>query len=141
MGAEVTLLVCTTCRAGEPVEDGRPVRGARLHAALAAEGAPAGVRIVAVECLSACSNGASVALAAPGRWAYVYGHMAEADAPAILAGAARYAAAPDGLVPWRERPEIFRKRSLARLPPLSLPDPQASTPAATLAASRTETAR
>ena len=36
----------------------------------------------------------------------------------ILAGAAAYARAPDGLVPWRDRPVIFRKQSLARLPPL-----------------------
>ena len=29
-----------------------------------------------------------------------------------------YAATPDGIVPWRERPEIFRKRVIARVPPL-----------------------
>ncbi|TVQ52625.1 MAG: DUF1636 domain-containing protein [Rhodobacteraceae bacterium] len=118
-----TLLVCTTCRAGEPDQEGRPVRGARLHAALVAAAAPEGVQVVGVECLSACSNGASVALSGPGRWSYVYGGMDEADAPAILDGAARYAATADGLVPWRERPEIFRKRSLARVPPLSLSEP------------------
>ncbi|MCX7643670.1 MAG: DUF1636 domain-containing protein [Rhodobacteraceae bacterium] len=118
-GGPVTLLVCTTCRAGEPLREDLPVRGSRLLAALTALGAPQGVVIRGVECLSACSRGATVALAAPGRWAYVYGEMTEADAPEILAGAARYAGAPDGIVPWRERPEIFRKRSLARLPPLT----------------------
>jgi predicted metal-binding protein len=35
-----------------------------------------------------------------------------------MAGAAAYAATPDGIVPWRSRPEIFRKQSLARIPPL-----------------------
>ncbi len=115
----VSLYVCTTCRAGEPVAEGAPCPGTRLHAELAARGAPEGVRIVPVECLSACSQGCAVALAAPGRWAYVYGRMnPEADAEAILAGAAAYAAAPDGLVPWRARPTIFRKQSLARIPPL-----------------------
>ena len=39
----------------------------------------------------------------------------------ILAGAAAYAATADGLVPWRERPVVFRKQSLARIPPLTLP--------------------
>ncbi len=131
MTAPVTLLVCETCRAGEAVEDGRPVPGARLLAALEAAGAPEGVRIEAVACLSACSSGASVALSGPGRWSYVYGRMSEADAADILAGAARYAATADGLVPWRERPEIFRKRSLARLPPLPVPSiTPATTPAA-----------
>ena len=61
----VTLHVCTTCKAGEPVEDGRPVPGARLHAALLAGEIPEGLRIVGVECLSACNSGAAVALSAP----------------------------------------------------------------------------
>ena len=64
----------------------------------------------------------AVALSAPGRWTYVYGRLnPETDAPAILAGAGAYAGAADGIVPWRERPEIFRKQSLARIPPLEAP--------------------
>lgn len=118
----VTLHVCTTCKAGLPVEDdGAPCLGAQLHAALAAENAPEGVRIVPIECLSACTQGASIALSALGRWSYVYGRMSVADVPDILAGAAAYARAPDGLVPWRERPVIFRKQSLARIPPMEPP--------------------
>jgi predicted metal-binding protein len=78
---------------------------------------------VPVECLSACNNGCSVALSAPGRWSYVYGRMSRENASDIVAGAAAYAAAADGLVPWRARPEIFRKQSLARIPPiLTLPE-------------------
>ena len=118
----VTLHVCITCRAGEAVVDGAPVPGNRLHAALCAAGPPAGVRIVPVECLSACNSGAAIALSAPGRWSYVYGRLSEADVGDILTGAAAYAAAPDGLVPWRERPVIFRKQSLARIPPIGVPD-------------------
>jgi predicted metal-binding protein len=48
----------------------------------------------------------------------VYGRLTPTDAPDILAGAAAYAASNDGIVPWRERPVIFRKQSLARIPPL-----------------------
>ncbi len=118
----VTLHVCITCRAGESVGEGEAAPGSRLHKAIAEIGAPEGVTIVPVECLSACNNGCSVALSAPGRWSYVYGRMSEANAKDILAGAAAYAAAPDGLVPWRTRPEIFRKQSLARIPPMSLPE-------------------
>ena len=111
------LHVCTTCRGGDPgpPADARP--GAALHGALAAAPLPAGVEIRPVECLSACSQGCSVALSAPGKWSYVYGRLTPADAPAILAGAALYAAAPDGIVPWRDRPAIFRRQSLARIPP------------------------
>jgi predicted metal-binding protein len=78
------------------------------------------VTIVPVECLSACNQGCSVALSAPGRWSYVYGRMSEVNAKDIVAGAAAYAVAPDGIVPWRARPEIFRKQSLARIPPINL---------------------
>lgn len=116
-----TLHVCTTCRAGLTLEEGVPRPGALLHEALLDSGAPEGVRVVGVECLSACSQGAAVALSEPGKWTYVYGRLGVEDAADILTGAAAYAATDDGLVPWRERPVIFRKQSLARIPPLTLP--------------------
>lgn len=116
----VTLHVCTTCRAGQPLEDGKPCAGARLHAALSDAGAPDGVKIVPVECLSACSRGATIALSARGRWTYVYGQLTETDVPDILSGAAAYGETEDGIVPWRERPLIFRKQSIARIPPMEL---------------------
>lgn len=112
------LHVCMTCRAGQDIPDEGIRPGTKLHDALAQIGAPEGVEIVPVECLSACDNGASVALTSPGKWSYVYGHMTEENAQDILAGAAAYAATEDGLVPWRERPVIFRKQSIARIPPL-----------------------
>lgn len=118
----VTLLVCSTCRAGQPLPEGEPPPGERLARALCTATPPQGVQIRRVECLSACNHGCAVALQAPGRWSYVYGRMTEADTADILAGAAAYAAAPDGLVPWRDRPTIFRKQSLARLPPLGEPE-------------------
>ncbi len=119
----VTLHVCITCRAGENAAsetgaDAPPRPGARLHAALVAGTGPSCVAVKSVECLSACSQGCAVALSAPGRWSYIYGRLSEHDASDILAGAAAYARAPDGIVPWRERPEIFRKQSLARIPPI-----------------------
>ena len=112
-----TLHVCMTCKAGLPLEEGATAPGALLHAALAAQGAD-GVRIVPVECLSACSQGCAVALSSPGTWSSVYGRLTQADAADVLAGASAYAATADGIVPWRSRPVIFRKQSLARIPPL-----------------------
>ncbi|HTQ70383.1 MAG TPA: DUF1636 domain-containing protein [Acidocella sp.] len=116
MGA--TLHVCITCRAGQPLVEGEPCAGARMYAALSAGPAPEGVSIQPVECLSACKNGASIALSGPGRWSYIYGPVTEADAAIILDGAAAYAQTPDGIVPWRERPVLFRKNVIARLPAL-----------------------
>lgn len=109
------LHVCITCKGIQPVDGDRP--GAVLACALADGPPPPGVTIRPVECLSACQQGCAVALSAPGKWSYVYGRLTPDDAAAILSGAALYAAAPEGVVPWRERPEIFRRQSLARIPP------------------------
>lgn len=115
-----TLYVCMTCKAGEPVLDGDPRPGTQLHAALTAEPAPEGVRIIGVECLSACNTGCAISLSKPGAWSYVYGRLTLDDVPAILEGAAKYAATADGIVHWRDRPTVFRKQSIARIPPLTL---------------------
>ncbi len=120
------LLVCVTCKSALPAEtatadETRP--GAQLLAALTEGAAPAGVRIRAVECLSNCTRGCTVALRGGGdRWSYVYGNLTPAQAEMVLDGAARYQAAADGLVPWRERSEHFRKNCIARIPPLTLPE-------------------
>lgn len=114
----VELLVCTRCRRGQEVgaEGIRP--GAELHDRLAAD-PPPGVTVTAVECLSNCDHGCTIALRGPGRWTYVYGRFDEsADLAELREGAQKYAASPDGLVPWRERPQHFRKNCIARIPPL-----------------------
>lgn len=119
------LSVCTTCRAaGDPSE---PRAGARLLAALRAEAARApvpGLRIEGTECLSVCKRPCTVAVSSAARWTYVYGDFdgvedPEAAARTILAGLRRYLETPDGVVPWRERPEAFRKGVVARIPPLN----------------------
>jgi len=112
------LHVCTTCRAGQPVAEGEACPGQALHDLLLQSGLPEVVTLRPVECLSACDHGCAMALSKPGGWSYVYGRMTAEDAPEILRGAGLYAASVDGIVPWRDRPVIFRKQSLARIPPL-----------------------
>lgn len=117
----VELLVCTTCRiAGAEPEDGvRP--GRRLADALA-EAPPEGITLRETECLSNCSRGCTIALRKAGAWTYVYGNLDPAHhLDAVRDGVTRYRDAPDGLVPWRERPEHFRKNCIARIPPLETP--------------------
>lgn len=115
-----TLHVCVTCVAGEDRETVLRA-GRRLHDALVEaqrrQDYPPRFRIVEAECLSNCNRGCSVALSGPGRWSYVYGDLGQASVDDLLAGASRYAATSDGLVPWRERPTIFRKGVIARIPP------------------------
>ncbi len=118
---EICLHVCVTCRqAGGP--DDKALRpGAVLHQALiealAQPDAPM-VRVEAVECLSVCKRPCTIAVSGPGRWTYIYGDLsADTSVETILDGVRRYAATTDGLVPWRERPEAFRKGVVARIPP------------------------
>ena len=117
------LMVCLTCRAGRDIPDGETRPGAALHDALAAMDWPAGVTVTGTECFSNCDHGCSVVLRGGARrWTYVYGKLDETMADVVHDGAARYHATPDGLVPWRERPQHFRKNCIARIPPLESPE-------------------
>ena len=112
------VYVCTTCRsASEPLEPKEARAGARLHDELAAR-AGAGIEIVGVECLSVCKRPCTVSFAAPGKWTYVYGDLSPGvSADTILAGARLHAQAPDGVIPWKQRPDALKKGVVARIPP------------------------
>jgi predicted metal-binding protein len=112
---QIECLVCTSCRRGLAVPEGEERPGSVLRRRLAAMTLDG----VGVECLSNCDHGCTLALRGLGRWTYVYGRLDEtADLAPIGDGIARYRATADGLVPWRERPEHFRKNCMARIPPL-----------------------
>lgn len=122
--APVELMVCTTCRAGQPTDVEGPRPGTQLFEALEASDLPAHVRLTPVECFSNCDFGCSITLrGGDARWTYVYGNFTGADDVALVAeGATKYAATTDGLVPWRERSTHFRKNCIARIPPMETPD-------------------
>jgi len=115
-----TLFVCVTCRReGDPPAVPRP--GARLHAVLKAR-APE-LDVVAVECLSNCTRACSAAVAAPGKWTYVIGDLdPERNVDDMLAFTRAHTEAADGLTPWRERPVHVRQHTIARVPPMRLPE-------------------
>lgn len=115
----VELLVCVKCRRETEVPEGGTRPGAALHAELTTRTLPEGVTLRAVECLSNCSSGCSVAVRGGAqRWTYVYGNLMEGrDADLVVDGITKYAQTPDGLVPWRTRSEHFRKNCIARIPP------------------------
>ncbi len=112
------IYVCTTCRtADEPIEPREQRAGARLFADLTAQ-AGQDFEIVGVECLSVCKRPCTVSFAAPGKWTYVYGDLPpDTSAQTILSGAQLYAAAADGLIPWKQRPDALKKGVVARIPP------------------------
>jgi predicted metal-binding protein len=111
------IYVCITCRrAGEPDSDPRP--GAVLAAATATAALGTGITVREVRCLANCSRGPSAAIRANGSWTYVFGALEIDCAPALVEGARMLAAAADGLLPWRGRPEPLKRGLIARVPPL-----------------------
>lgn len=118
-----TLFVCTTCRReGETLPDGVSRHGALLANAIsqaAYDDRSTNVKIVAVECLSNCTAGCTVAITAAGKWTYVVGRLdPEKDARDVLTFATQHSERPDGVPAWRDRPLIGRKNVVARIPPL-----------------------
>lgn len=76
--------------------------------------------VTPVECLSNCSRGCTIALRGADRWTYVYGALDVAQhLPTIREGIAKYRATSDGRVPWRDRPEHFKRNCIARIPPIA----------------------
>lgn len=108
------LVVCTTCRLPGADPDA-PRDGARLSHALERAGIPHRRQ----ECLSACTRGCAMVFRGPGRWTYVQGALdPDRHLDELLAMIRAYAAAADGVVPWRARPEVIRRNTIARIPPL-----------------------
>jgi predicted metal-binding protein len=121
--AQTQLLICVKCRRGQeaPEDERRP--GQALFDRIAELDLPEGVQVTPVECLQNCDHGCTVALrGGDDRWTYVFANVDETAHPEmILDGAARYHATNDGLIPWRERPEHFKRNSVARIPPMNMP--------------------
>ena len=114
-----TIYICTSCRLPSQAPEPREERaGARLHIAVAdaAVGDPSLV-VRGVECLSVCKRPVTVGFASAGKWTYVYGDFGPEHVDSLLDGARKFAATPDGLIPWKERPEALKRGVVARLPP------------------------
>jgi predicted metal-binding protein len=115
---KVVVRVCTNCRVeGDSAE---PRAGARLYAALCAARGEADPLVAPVECFSVCKRPCTISFSARGAWTYVYGDFsAEGDPQDILAAARLYGEAPEGLIPWKQRPQALKKGVIARLPPFA----------------------
>ena len=116
---QTILRICVTCRRNAEAELAEADRdGARLYRALAAE-ADDSLRVEEVRCLSGCKRACTAVIAAPDKWAYV---LCEIDPDTqgldLLDYARRHGETPDGQVPWCERPDSLRRKTLARIPPL-----------------------
>jgi predicted metal-binding protein len=79
-----------------------------------------------VRCLANCQRGLSAAIACQRGWTYVFGDLeATRDAGALVCGAKLLAAAADGVMPWRGRPDALKRGLIARIPPCDHEDEEA----------------
>jgi predicted metal-binding protein len=121
--ATTVIYVCTTCRQPDDPEDqprqdqSRP--GAALAAATARAAENTGIAVHPMRCLANCKRGCSAVMQRAGAFSYVFGHLDPAlDADALVEGAKLLSQSPDGLMPWRGRPEALKRGLIARVPPL-----------------------
>ena len=119
---DLTIHVCTACRrARADLPEGYDLPGLalaeRLTAQLKAKGST--IPVLPVECLAVCKRPCTIALSADGKWTYLIGDLdTDTHLDEIVGAAEAYAASANGIVPWKERPQSFRKGVVARVPPL-----------------------
>lgn len=87
---------------------------APLQAALAAEGLA--TRVTTTDCMSGCTRPSTCAFRAPGKTAYLFGDLTEADLPDLLTFARHYAASSDGNLPDARVLGGLRMKAIARIP-------------------------
>jgi predicted metal-binding protein len=116
----ITIFVCVTCRGGRPL-DLVPVPGEVLAAATLRAAVGTGITVCPIRCLANCNRGLSAAVRRDGAWTYVFGNLDPlAGADALIEGAKLFAGAPDGLMPWRGRPDALKRGLVARTPPFDV---------------------
>jgi predicted metal-binding protein len=116
------LIICTTCRAGQPPAEDEPTPGARLHAELERLITPsrdtASVELRQVACLANCERGCSGAITMPGKWTYLLGFLSSDHAADLLTYGAAYASSANGTVLPSRRPASLRYAVVGRVPPM-----------------------
>ena len=120
LGADVTIFVCISCTV-EGARDERPGR-AMIDAVSATIDAKPGCGAVVkpVDCLAVCKRPCTVALSGAGKWTYVVGDLSpDTNAQDVVDAALSYGATANGIIPWKQRPQSFRKGVISRVPPLA----------------------
>ncbi len=118
---QTELLVCVKCRRGQEIPSDARRPGQALYDGLTGLDRIEDLRITPVECLQNCDHGCTVALrGGDSKWTYVFANVDEMSHPEmILMGATQYHDSADGVIPWRERPEHFKRNCVARIPPVT----------------------
>lgn len=81
-----------------------------------------GITLRPVACLAACDRGCTAAIAMPGRWTWLLGHLGPEKAEDLLVYAQLYAASAKGTVMPSRRPASLADMILGRVPVLLYPE-------------------
>lgn len=102
------VILCQGCALG------RAGFGPVLMAALAEAGVSA--VLDGAECMSGCARPSTIAFRAPGKVAYLFGDLTDADLPELVIFARAYHASPDGRFSDARFLGGLRNKALARIP-------------------------
>ncbi len=131
--SEHILFVCTTC--ASKYQDGKKVGesgGERLmqqmQISAQAWELASEFSIEPVQCLSTCSQACAIAFMGSNKLTYLFGNLPvdetqiEITATTVLECAGQYYENPQGLLSYKERPELLKNKVMARIP--SFPTPE-----------------
>lgn len=122
----VTVFVCVTCRQAVSGGEGYDLPGHLLADALRGRlSGDQNITVTPIQCLAVCDRPSTIALAGPNRWTYLIGNLdTQLHLDQIVETARAYAHSDNGIIPWKERPECFRKGVVSRIPPLGFSHPE-----------------
>ena len=123
------LFVCTTCASQyqdrqKIGESGGERLIAQLENAMQDWELTSEFSLQPVQCLSTCSHACTIAFMAEDKLTYLFGDLPinetqiTSTATTVLDCAAQYHAHPEGLLSYKERPELLKNKVIARIPSL-----------------------
>ena len=77
---------------------------------------PLGLDLQTTDCMGGCPRPSTLAFRAPGKTAYLFGDLTQADLPDLLTFAKAYLASPDGTFPDARPFGALRMKAIARIP-------------------------
>lgn len=124
--APVNVFVCVSCRRANVDGQGFHLPGRQLVDALQERlSGDAAITVTPVECLAVCTRPSTIALVGADKWTYLIGNLdTDTHLDQIVESARAFQKSENGIIPWKERPEAFRKGVVARVPPFGFSHPE-----------------
>ncbi len=122
MNDQHVLFVCTSCARDKQSNESKGEKlfeQFQLH-----QSESSNLSIQPVKCMGVCDRSCAIALVAPHKFTYLFGNLPSDDVQidgivsTVLDCAKQYCIAAEGVLPYRERPQLLRDTIIAKIPPL-----------------------